>query len=263
MNTRTYTRLFLLLFLFPVSKRSFAQKGWDFGLRYIVQKTWLVNGSEKSGSSQLKRESTWSYLNGGVAVGYQFNKMMGVEVNILDSRQGQEYSGTTPVSAGNTNTYARNVVIQEIANGVSLTGDYQAKAELNCTKIPILFRWTTDITPSFNIHALAGPQLNIIRNVVYELNHEDIELPGYSLKPKDAYKGVTIDAVISAGAGYYFGRHLAVSADLRFDYGLQDVEEKSIKYSYRNLGSFQYYGDGRPATHNMTLGLMIGLNYRM
>jgi hypothetical protein len=236
-------------------------RGFELGIRYEVQKSYLSNSSDKNAGAQLSPESTWSYMNGGIAIGYDVNSLIGVEVNVLRSRQGQSYTGTNPVY--NTTSYSREVVLQGLLNNEAITGSYQAKAELNCIKIPILLKITSPKIMGIYFHAEVGPQINKVSSVVYELNHEDIDLPGISMKPEDAYRKTTIDGVLAAGIGYQLARHLNVSADIRYDHGFKDVEEKGATYSAGSSAAQNYYAAGRPSTYNSTLGLMIGINYKL
>jgi hypothetical protein len=237
---------------------SLAQHNLQIGIRYIPTISGLWNKDDKSTGAELHKERTTSFITAGLAFDYGFTKTMGMEADILYSRQGQEYTGVD-MQSGSTTAYNRLVAIQAILNHTSTEGSYQAKAELNCIKIPILFKWSTPDTNKLYYTVSAGPQINYLSSAVYELNKEDVELPGASIEPIDAYKKVTIDGVVGFGAAYNATRHLVLSAQARFDYGFEDVEKKDATYT----GTTSYYPAGRGATHNATAGLALGLSYKL
>ncbi len=260
MKNYSVTLTLFCLLIISASKVS-AQKGFDIGIRYMVQKTALFNKSDKDAGSELDRESTLSYLNGGIAIGYSFSKCMGVEVDILHSRQGQKYSGTN-MESGSTSAYNRVIALQADLNDVKSSAPYKARAELNSTKIPILLRLNSDHTQSHYFTLSVGPQVNILNNAVYELNGVDVQLPGINIVPNDTYRKVTFDGVLGLGAGFDISRHCVLSTQARFDYGFQDVEKKDITYSSGG-NQKNYYGSGRTSTHNGIAALMIGLSYKL
>lgn len=241
--------------------RSFAQKGFNIGIRYMVQKSYLFNDNDKNEGPALDKESTWSYLSGGLALGYGFSEHVGLELDVLRSRQGQKYTGTNP-SSGSADAYSAQVAVQEMANGETGPNAYQAKAELNFTQLPLLLKLSTSQKRNLNFNFVVGPQLNILNNAVYELNGEDVELPGTGIEPTDAYKKTTIDGIAGVGIGYKLSTHWAVSGQVRFDYGFQDVEKKDVMYSSSGT-SMDYYGSGRASTHNGATQLMVGFNYQL
>ena len=261
MNISIIKTLFICSVLIS-GERAFAQKGFEFGIRYSVGESTLLNKTDEDAGAELNYASTTSYLSGGIAGAYNFDRHMALELDILFSRQGQIYSGVN-METPNAAAYNNEVALQAFVNNKITTGTYQAKAELNCIKFPILFRLTTDNTKRMYYTLSAGPQVNVIKSVVYEVNKEDVELPGLSIEPNDVYRKVTFDAVLALGAGFKLSRHFALSAQARFDYGLQDVEKKDVTYTYLGIGGRKYYSDSRAATHNATGVLMIGLSYKL
>jgi hypothetical protein len=243
-----------------LSVHVFAQGGLEVGLRYMVQTTGLLNSADKNGNDQFSKVKTWSYLNGGVSGIYSFNRHIGAEVEVLISRQGQEYSGNNMQASGNSSSYSQQISFQAMVNNQSNVT--QAKAELNCLKIPLLLRLTSDnIKPMYYSLAI-GPQLNLLRNAVFEMNDEDIELPQTNIEPTDVYKKTTVDGVLALGIGFNVSRHMDISAQARFDYGFQDAEKKDAVYTF-NGNQFNYYNPNRPSSHNATAALMIGFSYKL
>lgn len=238
--------------------QAFAQKGFSLGFRYMVTKSALLNSSDKDAGPQLQRESTTSFLSGGVAFGYGFTSKIGLELDVLYVRQGQEYSGVN-AQTGSAASYAHVVAQHAMFNNQVSAGEYQAKAELNVIKIPVLIKFNTDNRKPVFYTLSVGPQANITKSAVFELNSKDVELPGTNIVPDDVYRKVTLDGVLAVGAGINLSSSVVLSAQARFDYGFQDVEKKGVTYTYNNTTQ-SYYGNGRGSTHNGSAALMVGLS---
>jgi len=242
--------------------RAFAQNGFEFGLSYMIQKSALFNKSDMNAGPELNQANTIDYLGGGVTAAYKVNRHFAVEMDVLLSRQGQKYTGNDMMTPNNT-AYNSEVAFQAVLNNKETTGDYQAKAELNCVKIPFLFKFTTNNTKRMFYTLSAGPQANLMKSAVFEVNKEDVTLPGTDITPNDVYRRITVDGVMALGMGFNLSRHFALSTQLRFDYGFQDVEKKDATFSYEGGPQEKYYDDGRAATHNATAALMVGLSYKL
>lgn len=238
---------------------AFAQKGFDLGFRYLLTESAIFNKSDK-GSNAIKRENTVSYLSGGLAFGYTFNKNTGIELDVIHSRQGQSYSGTNTLN-GTGPGYNHQAAITAASNNDQTLGSYQTKAELNVIKIPVLLRLTTDNTKRVFFTLNLGPQLDLLQSAVLEYNGEDVELPGTGIEPKDAYKKATVDGVIALGADFKVSRHWDFTAQARFDKGFSDVENKDLTYNFNNVQQ-RYYDPNRGASHNATAALMLGFSYK-
>jgi hypothetical protein len=261
MNISTF-KVLAICSIIASCNHTFAQKGFEFGIRYSVGKSALFNKTDKDAGPELDYASTVSYLSGGLAVGYNFNKHTALESGIFYSRQGQIYSGVD-METNNAAAYNNEVSLQALLNGKLVSGTYQAKAELNCLKFPILLKLTTDNTKTVYYSVSAGPQVNLINSVVYEVNKEDVLLPYTDMVPNDAYRKITVDAVLAVGAGFKLSQHFALTTQVRFDYGLQDVEKKDITFDFMGSPGQKYYADSRAATHNATAAFVIGINYKL
>jgi hypothetical protein len=254
-------RFVVLCGLSLISGHTFAQKGFEIGIRYMLQNSYLFNKNDKNAGGELERDNTWSYLSGGLALGYNFNAHTGLELDLLRSRQGQKYSGMNPLT-GSADAYNHQVALQQMLNSEPTAGSYKARAELNFLQIPLLLKLATNNPKPINFNMVVGPQLNILNSAVYELNEEDVELPGTNIEPNDAYKKTTIDGIIGVGLGYKISTNWQLSGQVRFDYGFQDVENKDLIYTYNN-SSQNYYGSGRSSTNNGAIQLMFGISYKL
>ena len=110
---------------------------------------------------------------------------------------------------------------------------------------------------------LVGPQFNFLEGVAQEVNDEDLEYPNSNIKPTDLYKTVTINGVLALGGGFNLTPNLVLSARLRFDYGFEDVEKKDVMVSYSGAAPIRFYSTRRQAAHNLTGGLMLGLDFKL
>jgi len=119
--------------------------------------------------------------------------------------------------------------------------------KVNYFKIPLLFVYTTQ-PATFMFLGKIGPQLNILSMAKVSPAITN----GTTISDnKDQYETTVLGAVANAGARYAVIDNLWIDASIRYDISLTNVENKSYKY----------FPSGRSDTHNMTLGLEIGLNY--
>jgi hypothetical protein len=243
--------------LMLISTHIFAQKNFEFGIKINPQTSTLMN-KDDANSSDLSNEYPITFLSGGVTLGYNFNNYSGLEIDGLFSRQGQVYAG---VSTNDPNAYSRIVALQSELADEKLSSPYQARAELNCIKIPVMYKLMTDNTQKFFYMAMAGPQLNMIYDVAQEVNGEDHFYPGLDIEPQDLYKKFTLDGVVSFGVGVNLGDHYVFTAQARFDYGFQDVENKDMTYTYKGQTN-HYFSESRSGNHNATAGLSLSISYK-
>jgi hypothetical protein len=121
----------------------------------------------------------------------------------------------------------------------------------------------------------AGPEFNILLSASQSLNGKMVN---YTLtKPvvysfstnfttKQLYESSGVDAVLNLGAGYNLTSNFVLTAQVNFDYGLTDAEDKSFRYSISIPGvgtaNERAYTTNRSTTNNATVGLRIGLAYK-
>ncbi len=112
---------------------SFAQTGFDFGIKGLVQTSSLLNSTDQGAGTEI------NYKNGvtggaGVSGGYSFNNHMGVELDILYSKQGQGYTGD---SSKITNSNGGILILSQefgglaSANKIPFAGNYTAHIALS------------------------------------------------------------------------------------------------------------------------------------
>jgi hypothetical protein len=238
-------------------------QGLEFGVRYEAQFTGLINKNDREAAPELSYVSTFQYLNFGVGAVYNFNKNIGVAVDVLFSREGQRYAGDFDGKTPNPTTYSAVVNTQLALNNQVIVGDYVAKSELNYFKLPIMLSLTTDNTKPLFLSMLIGPQINFLYDVAQEVNNTDIDFPHSTITGNDLYRHTTINGVIEAGAGYNLGSHFVLSAHLRLDYALRDVENKNAFVSYYGGEPMPFYNPDRETTRSITGGLLISLDFKL
>jgi hypothetical protein len=235
----------------------------EIGLRYNPEFAGLINKNDNNAGNKLDVTSNFEYYSFGAGAIFNFNNNFGLAVDLLFSREGQRFKGNFNGSAPDAATYSSVVNTQVSLNNVVIVGDYVAKAELNFIKLPLMLSVTSDNTKPLFFTLLVGPQINFLEGVAQEVNHNDLDYPNSTIKPTDLYKTVTMNGVLALGGAYNLTPNLVLSARLRFDYGFDDVEKKDVMVSYSGAVPVRFYSTGRQATHNITGGLMIGLDFKL
>ena len=258
---RTFIRTFMVMLIIVLGV-SQAQTV-ELGLRYNPEFTWLLNKNDNNAGSSLNLTSNFGYFSFGAGGIINFNNYLGVAIDLLFSREGQRFEGNFTSGSFDVATYSPVVRRQLDLNNMESEGEYVAKAELNYIKIPIMISLTTDNTKQFFFTLQAGPQFNFLVDVAQEVNHHDLDYPNSNINPIDLYKSFTINGVLAVGSAYNLSSHLVLSAKLRVDYGFDDVEKKDIMVSYYGAAPVHFYSTDRQATHNLTVGLLLGLDFKL
>jgi hypothetical protein len=262
-NSKQLMMAFFVVILVVGYSTNINAQSLEFGIRYEAQFTGLINKNDHEAAPELSNTTTFQYLNFGVGAIYNFNKNIGVAVDVLFSREGQRYAGDFDGKLPNPTTYSAVVSTQLLLNNQVITGNYVAKSELNYFKLPIMLSLTTDNTKPVFLTMLIGPQINFLYDVAQEVNNTDIDFPNSTITANDLYKHITINGVIEAGAGYNLGNHFVLSAHLRLDYSLKDVENKNAFVSYYGGESMPFYNPNRSETHSITGGMLISLDFKL
>jgi len=235
----------------------------ELGLRYNPELTSLLNKNDNNAGSKLNLTSNFGYFSFGAGAILNFNNYIGFAVDFLFSREGQRFEGNFTGSPYDAATYSSVVSTQLSQNNMVIVGDFVAKAELNYIKIPLMISLTSDNTKPFFFTLLAGPQFNFLVDVAQEVNHQDLDYPNSNIKPIDLYKQITINGVLAVGSACNLTSHLVLSARVRVDYGFNDVEKKDVMVSYYGAVPVSFYSTDRQATHNLTVGLLLGLDFKL
>ena len=235
---------------------------FELGIRFNPEYSSLINENDKAAGKELDYSPHVSARSFGIGGVYNFTPFMGLAMDILFSREGQAYKGNFDGTPLDPTVYSTVVERQVVLNGLTpIHGDYAALAELNYVKIPLMLSMNSDKHDKMFFTILVGPQVNILEDVAMEVNHTDETFPHTNVKPMDLYKSVTYGAVFAAGTGWNLSKKLTLETRLRFDFGFTDVEKKSVMYSVDGGTPQNFYSSSRETTNNLTLGLMISLDY--
>ncbi|MBK7879547.1 MAG: porin family protein [Saprospiraceae bacterium] len=200
---------FLLLFAVTILNPALAQRsGLFMGVQLGIQNSWIFNKNDFDAGGVLDFKATFK-PSFGLNVGYNLSKNLGFQSGIIFSQQGQKY----------------------ITDGNSLA-DY--KTDLNYLKFPLLLKWNSDPEKivSFLLHA--GVQICLLQSAnssrtggfgYYSPNLTDV---------KDLYSSSPFELVLGFGAMVNLGK-LNISALLRPEYSLTDIEKVDLKSSSRDI----------------------------
>jgi hypothetical protein len=242
--------------------QSFAQTGFDFGLKGEFQSSSLVNAQDLAAGNELNFKDRPA-LAGGVGAGYSFTKHIGAEIDILYSPEGSEYTGLTSlITNQDSKTLCPEFQTLATQNNIPFNGNYTADVFLNYIKIPFLFRFNMNNTKRVFFSLFIGPQIDLLSSATIKINGQTASLAADNLTATDVYKKTEVDGVLGLGLGVNLTKNLVLTGHLRFDYGFGDAENKSETYSSGGT-TYDFYNPKRVATNNATGGGMISLNYKL
>ena len=113
-------------------------------------------------------------------------------------------------------------------------------------KIPLYASYKAPLGKSVAFVGKLGPQLSILTNSELKTGNQQTDT-------KDQYKDLTFGGMANAGVEFALAKKILLSSAVRFDYDFTNAEDKE----------FASYPAGRAKTYNSTLGLEIGLKYRL
>jgi hypothetical protein len=123
----------------------------------------------------------------------------------------------------------------------------ESRLKLDYLKIPLYFHFNTNPAQKWMFSLNVGPQFNILTTAKHlDANDNETDI-------KDAYEDLTFGGFIGAGAEYQINEKFNVFCMARFDYDLTNPENEDA------LG----YDPDRANSHNSTLGLQVGLRYKL
>ena len=214
----------LLVFLAAFfSLTMLAQEGAFVGVRVIPQSAWILNNDDFD--SDLFDFGIPFSVAFGVAGGYMFNDLLGVETQVIYSPQGQKYLGDNK--------------------------DPYATIKNNYLKIPVLFRLRTEGEKAsflFNV----GPEFGFLMSSTITDDETGEEL----VSNVDIYENFDIAIDIGLGTSILLVDNLYLDLMIKLGYGLTEIETpegKGMLYDYQN--------NGRTSANNALAGFSVGLNY--
>jgi hypothetical protein len=243
-----------------VGTHSFAQANFDFGINAGLQTTTLINVADQAAGPELDFKQKIN-VPLGVSAGYSIGKHAGVELDVIYARQGQYYKGVVKPSNDAT-IFLSQIKWMAAIDNIPMAGTYTASVAFKTIKIPLLFRYTGNTEQRVWFNSFVGPQVDLLSSAVMSIDGQVVSFKGLTIDPANAYRKVSIDGVLGVGAGCNITKNIAVTANLRLEYGITDIENKSASYSYMGGPEQQYYAAGRGATHSASGGLMVAVRYK-
>ena len=261
-HTTKGAKALALVALSIAGTHAYAQKGFELGLNSGVQSSTLINKEDQAAGQELDF-SQKIHIPIGITAAYTFNNHMGVEVDFIYTHQGQGYKGVAVANPdGKVMSNAFSAIASDNGDPLVTGASYTAETKFTNIKIPILFRYTGNTDKKVYFHSFIGPQIDMISAVSYSVNGNNMWFKGSDQQASDMYKKMTIDGVLGVGAGINITSNIVLTADLRLEYGLGDVEKKDATLSFGGVTAGNFYGSGRSATNSDSAGLMIGLTYK-
>ena len=104
---------FIASFLFFYALKTIAQN-FELGFRYEPEFSTLINKNDANAGPVLNYASHFTYLNFGMGGVYNFTNNMGLAVDMLFSREGQNFTGNFADGPSDPATYSSVVKTQAI-----------------------------------------------------------------------------------------------------------------------------------------------------
>ncbi|MBK7231026.1 MAG: PorT family protein [Saprospiraceae bacterium] len=206
----------LIIFLVGIYQLNAQSKGFWLGLQTGPQSNWIFNQDDFDSGGELDHKSTIGF-SVGLEAGYKFASTSSLLLGFIYSSQGQNYS-----TANNT------------------IADYHTK--LTYFKIPLLYQLSTPATKNLQFLFQTGFQLSLLMNAESSrLNTFGFYSP-LSVDVKNSYSSTVVDFVLGVGVQYHFSP-FSISAIIRPDYSLTDIEKTGLKPS------------SRPQSQNLSVGI--------
>jgi hypothetical protein len=216
-----------------------AQKQLYFGLAGTGLSSAITN--QNNYGLPFEMDYTVTFGGGGnVNIGFDFNKSIGLKMEIGFAKLGQNYG----------DTYQDTV--------------YTRKIKLNYLQIPLMFKFRTggDVA---KFYVMAGPQFNLLLSASQKyLKNEDYwndPIHGSWTKPTligektitDRYNSLDIMARLDLGVDIQVATNLLLNVGLTMSYGLMDINATDWQIA-------DHTGNYNPS-HNVYGGINFGINY--
>jgi len=235
---KLYSALVALLLMTTIP--AIAQKGLYFGIAGTVQDTWMTN-QNNYGRSPLDYQPTFGG-SGNINIGFDFTNHLGIKVELGYGQFGQEYKKTITDSA-----FTRNV-------------------KMNYFMLPVMLKYRTGGALA-KFYIAVGPQFDFLLSAKqsYLLNGKAFldtiqDLSGKSFIAgdegiKDRFASMDVLARLDLGVEITIVKKLMIDLGVKLGYGLMDLNDTDFRIK-DNDGNYK-------ATHIVTGGLTLGINYRL
>lgn len=233
--------------LIVVSTTVYAQRGLHIGVTVAPSAVFIVNQNNYEtldqvpiiSRSELDYTAKWGYT-AGVVLGFNFNRHWGIQSGVRYVRTGQNYEDTFNPGQGYPTPYH---VVREV--------------DLRYIRVPLVGRYKFDFKrKQFKMYTTFGPYIGWLLKASESVVINDV--PRTDLTPTEN-KFNHIDAGLSVGVGgeYHIIPSVYISLGLALDYGLMDINGKTIK----DLEWFSKNDVGYNRSQNFNAGLSFGVHY--
>jgi hypothetical protein len=234
----------LLLALFLGAGQAIAQKQLYFGAQGTGLSTWMTN-PQNYGRPDMDYVATFGGA-GNVNIGFDFNKHIGLLLQVGYAKLGQKFKDTQVVN-DTTYSYARNI-------------------KLNYLQIPLMFKFRSG-GETARFYLMAGPQFDFLLSANQTYYKNDLPFDEQFHNPNtnewvkigeetitDRFMSFDIFARLDLGVDITVAKNLFINTGLSFAYGLTDINSTD----YRNIVDSD--GNYNPC-HNVAVGFNVGINY--
>ena len=207
-----------------------AQEGFQVGVQGAPQLSYLVNVDDND--SDLYKTLNAVTGSFGLTSQYGFTENVGIGLDVLYSFQGDKYEWKS---------------IERYKN-------------LQYIKVPIMLTVSVPFGSDMMFLGKIGPQIDFLTDAKLLDKDGDAIKSDYSA----AFEDYGLSAMISAGFGYMINDNVSIDLALRYDIGLTDAENKDYQMNIHNpfdMTTPAPASSPRAMTHNMTLGLQVGVRY--
>jgi len=245
-------------FIFLFTLAAFSQPGLHIGVFGTFNNTWIEKQDNYGTlapfqnpvvrASELAYKYTWGG-NGGVQVGYNFNKHWGVEAAILYNSTGQNYndnfSGPATIPEG---TFG--------AGGAPV--NVQRSIKLTYLQVPLMGKYTVG-SRKLKFFAAWGPQVGFRTSA-----REQVKIAGYvylpdslAFTPGQRFQTFDLGLAVQAGVQVYFTRHIYAEFGLSAYQGVLDINGAVLQ----QLGWYSKNDTHYKKSYNFDAGVTAGIHY--
>lgn len=236
-----------IIVLFVLSANVYAQRGLHIGVTIAPSAVFIANQNNYEtldqvpviSRSELDYTSKWGYT-AGVVLGFNFNKHWGLQSGVRYVRTGQNYEDTFNPGLGYPTPYH---VVREV--------------DLRYIRVPLVARYKLDFKrKQWKMYSTLGPYVGWLLKASESVVINDV--PRTDLTPtEDKFNHFDVGLSFGIGGEYHIVPSVYLSLGLALDYGLMDMNGKTIKdreWFSKNDVSYQ-------KSQNFNAGVSVGIHY--
>lgn len=253
-------KLYAIVSILALGICTYAQTGFDIGISGTFNSTWIYTqnnyGTLAPFQNAVIRTSEMDYLptwggNGGISLGYNFNRFAGIKMEIQYSSAGQKYEDNFEGPA---------IIPQDTFGSPSERVNVKRQIKLSYIQIPLMAKFTTKKGRVAKFFAAIGPQFGFrtfAQENVQVADFEYVYSPIANFSPKEKFKSVDVGIALQFGTDIYATDNLYIEVGLNVYQGLTDINGKKLK----DLGWYSQNDVEYHRSFNARFGLMVGVHY--